>query len=116
MVLLAAAAFALAGAQPSIRFENVAAQAGVRFVLDNSDTPEKHQPETMIAGVAVFDYNNDGLPDIYFVNGAKLPNMDKGDPRYWNRLYRNNGNGTFTEVTQQAGVQGLGYGMGVAAG
>jgi enediyne biosynthesis protein E4 len=68
----------------------------------------------MIAGVAVFDYNNDGLLDLYFVNGAKLPEMDKTDPRFWNRLYRNNGNGTFTDVTEKAGVQGKGYGMGVS--
>ncbi len=101
---------------PAIAFENVAAKAGLHFVLDNSNTPEKHQPETMIAGVAVFDYNNDGLPDIFFVNGAKLPEMDKSDPRYWNRLFRNNGDGTFTDVTEKAGVKGIGYGMGVAAG
>ena len=65
-LLLAAAAAAMAvnSSAPPIAFENVAARAGLHFVLDNSATPEKHQPETMIAGVAVFDYNNDGLPDI----------------------------------------------------
>ncbi len=101
---------------PAIVFENAAAKSGLSFVLNNSATPEKHQPETMIAGVAVFDYNNDGFPDLYFVNGAKLPEMDKSDPRYWNRLYRNNGDGTFTDVTEKAGVKGIGFGMGVAAG
>jgi hypothetical protein len=116
LVLGAAALLAFQSAVPAIVFENVAAKSGLHFVLDNSATPEKHQPETMIAGVAVFDYNNDGLPDIYFVNGAKLPEMDKSDPRYWNRLYRNNGDGTFTDVTEKAGVKGIGYGMGVAAG
>ena len=100
--------------ESAIRFENIAETSGVKFVLDNSVTPMKHQVETMIAGVAVFDYDNDGLPDLYFVNGAKLPEMDKTDPRYWNRLYRNNGNGTFTDVTEKAGVQGKGYGMGVS--
>jgi len=117
-LFLTAAALAVAAgaAAPAILFENTAAKSGLRFVLDNSDTPEKHQPETMIAGVAVFDYNNDGLPDIYCVNGAKLPQMDKSDPRYWNRLYRNNGDGTFTDVTEKAGVKGIAYGMGVAAG
>ena len=100
--------------ESAIRFENIAETSGVKFVLDNSVTPLKHQVETMIAGVAVFDYDNDGLPDLYFVNGAKLPEMDKTDPRYWNRLYRNNGNGTFTDVTEKAGVQGKGYGMGVS--
>jgi len=101
--------------RPPILLENDSVRSGIDFVFDNSATPSKHQPETMIAGVAVFDYNNDGLPDIYFVNGAKLPKMDKSDPRYWNRLYRNNGDGTFTDVTEKAGVKGKGYGMGVAA-
>ncbi len=101
---------------PSIRFEDVAAKAGVRFTVRNSASPEKHLIETMIAGVAVFDYNNDGWPDIYFVNGASEPALSKDDESFWNRLYRNNGDGTFTDVTKQAGVQGVGYGMGVAAG
>src|SRR5581483_10004332 len=114
-LLTVAAALALSSGAPPILFANEAQKAGINFTLNNSDTPEKHQPETMIAGVAVFDYNNDGLPDIYFVNGAQLPGMDKSDPRYWNRLYRNNGNGTFTDVTERAGVKGAGYGMGVAA-
>jgi hypothetical protein len=115
LVAGAAAAMAVDSGAPPIVFENTTARSGIHFILDNSATPDKHQPETMIAGVAVFDYNNDGLPDIYFVNGAKLPAMDKSDPRYWNRLYRNNGDGTFTDVTEQAGVKGAGYGMGVAA-
>jgi len=98
-----------------ILFENVIDRSGIRFVMDSSTSPRKHQIETMLAGVAVFDYNNDGLMDLYFVNGARLPDMDKSDPRYWNRLYRNNGDGTFTDVTEQAGVRGAGFGMGVAA-
>ena len=100
---------------PKIVFENVAESAGVHMVVNNSVTPEKHQVETMLAGVAVFDYNNDGLLDIYVVNGARIPSMDKSDPRFFNRLYRNDGNGKFTDVTEQAGVKGEGYGMGVAA-
>ncbi len=111
---LAALVLFSAAVEPSIHVENIAATSGVNFVLDNSVTPQKHQVETMLAGVAVFDYDNDGLLDLYFVNGAKLPEMDKSDPRYWNRLYRNNGNGTFTDVTEKAGVRGKGYGMGVA--
>ena len=97
---------------PTIRFDDIQTRSGVNFVLDNSATPEKHQPETMIAGVAAFDYNNDGFMDLFFVNGAKLPEMDKSNPKYWNRLYRNNGDETFTDVTEKAGVKGLGYGMG----
>ncbi|MDQ2777499.1 MAG: VCBS repeat-containing protein [Acidobacteriota bacterium] len=99
-----------------ISFKDVAKEAGIRFILDNSATPEKHQIETMIGGVAVFDYDNNGRPDIYFLNGARLPGMDKSDPKYWNRLYRNDGNGKFTDVTEAAGVKGSGYGMGVAVG
>ncbi|HEY2467194.1 MAG TPA: CRTAC1 family protein [Terracidiphilus sp.] len=98
-----------------ITLENVARQSGVTFVLDNSATPHRFQPETAIAGVAIFDYNNDGLMDLFFVNGAHLPDMDKRRLQYWNRLYRNNGDGTFTDVTEKAGIQGKGFGMGVAA-
>jgi len=70
----------------------------------------------MIAGIALFDYDRDGLVDIYAVNGAQLPSLQKETPRYDNRLFHNNGNGTFTDVTRKAGVAGLGYGMGVAVG
>jgi hypothetical protein len=87
----------------------------VTFVLNNSASPHHFQPETAIAGVGIFDYNNDGLMDLFFANGAHLPEMDKRDPRYWNRLYRNNGDGTFADVTEKAGLQGAGFSMGVAA-
>jgi len=70
----------------------------------------------MMGGVAVFDYNNDGLLDIFFTNGAEIPSLEKTGARYYNRLYRNNGDGTFTDVTEQAGVKGVGYSMGAAAG
>ncbi len=70
----------------------------------------------MLGGVAVFDYDNDGLPDIFFTNGATIPSLEKSDPSFYNRLYRNNGDGTFTDVTQKAGAKGAGYSMGVAAG
>jgi hypothetical protein len=99
-----------------IRFENVAGKAGLRFVTENCPTPEKHQPETMPAGVAVFDYDGDGRPDIYLVNGAEMPSLVKTGPEYYNRLFHNNGDGTFTDVTARAGVAGSGYGMGVAVG
>jgi tetratricopeptide (TPR) repeat protein len=98
-----------------IRFRNVAAKAGVNFTLRNAASPQKYLVETMTGGVAAFDYNNDGHTDIYFVNGATLPAMRKTSPDYWNRLFQNNGDGTFTDVTTAAKVAGEGYSMGVAA-
>lgn len=117
-MLLWSAALLFAGdsvTQSPIVFENTIDRTGIQFKMNNSVSPSKHQIETMIAGVALFDYNNDGLLDIYFVNGAQLPNLDKSDTKFFNRLYRNNGDGTFTDVTEAAGVRGEGYAMGVAA-
>ncbi len=99
-----------------ILFEDIAPKAGVKFVLDNSVTARKYSIETMIGAVALFDFNNDDLLDIYVPNGARIPDFDKADPRFFNRLYKNNGDGTFSDVTLHAGVQGDGYSMGVAAG
>jgi tetratricopeptide (TPR) repeat protein len=77
----------------------------------------------MGGGVAILDYDNDGWQDVFFVNGARLQNPqpdwplpDKSAPEFWNRLFRNRGDGTFTDVTQEAGLQGHGYGMGIATG
>lgn len=99
-----------------IRFEEIAAKSGLRFVTHNCPTPNKNQPETMVAGVALLDYDGDGFLDIYLVNGAEIPSLEKTSPNYWNRLFRNNRDGTFTDVTEKAGVAGAGYGMGVAVG
>lgn len=99
-----------------IRLEDVIGRSQIQFVLRNSVTPDKYMIETMTGGAAVFDYNNDGLLDMYFPNGARLPTMDKSDRDFYNPLYRNNGNGTFTEVTEQAAVRGIGYSFGVATG
>ena len=99
-----------------IGFEDIIAKSRIDFVARNSVTPQKYAIETMMGGVAVFDYNNDGLLDIFFTNGAEIPSLEKTNPSYYNRLYRNNGDGTFTDVTEKARLQGIGYSMGVAAG
>jgi enediyne biosynthesis protein E4 len=96
-------------------FEEVARSSGIRFTVDNSATPAKHQIETMAGGVAVLDFNNDGLLDIYFTNGAEIPSLRKSSSRFWNRLYRNDGNFRFTDVTERAGVAGRGYNIAAAA-
>src|SRR5215510_5118364 len=97
-----------------IRFRNVAEQSRLDFVLRNDASPRKYQVETMTGGVAALDYDGDGWTDVYFVNGAELPAMKKSSPKFWNRLYHNNRDGTFSDVTEKAGVKGEGYSMGVA--
>jgi hypothetical protein len=86
------------------------------FRLDSSQSAAKNVPETMAGGVAVFDYNGDGRPDIFFTNGADIATLQKSSPKYSNRLFRNNGDGTFTDVTEQAGLKGTGFDVGVAIG
>ena len=78
-----------------VNFVDVTAQAKITFVHKSGATPDKYMVETFGSGVAWIDYDNDGYPDLYFVNGA---------PGTANALYRNNRDGTFTDVTQQAGV------------
>ena len=99
----------------TVRFVNVAAQARLDFVHRHSPTPEKHYPESVPGGLAVFDYNGDGRPDIFFTNGASVPSLDKTGDGYANRLFRNDGGMRFTDVTDAAGVRGAGYSMGAAA-
>ncbi len=99
-----------------IRFRNVAAPAGIDFVLENHATPEKQVIETMVGGVAAFDYDGDGLTDIFFANGATIPGLAKSEHKYDNRLYRNLGGMKFKDVTAEAGLAGAGYCHGVAAG
>ena len=104
-------------------FTDVTAGSGIHFRNQASPTAQKYLPEAMVGGVAMLDYNGDGLLDIFFVNGAAIADPmpadrtpDKFEERYWNRLYRNNGDGTFTDVTAEAGVRGNAFGMGVAVG
>jgi hypothetical protein len=88
----------------------------IPFQLENGVTPAKNAPETMLGGVAIFDYNGDGRPDIFFTNGANLATLKKDSPKFSNHLYRNDGKGVFTDVTDAAGLAGTGYDIGVAVG
>jgi hypothetical protein len=101
----------------------VTERLGVNFEYLSSHTSKKYLLETMGPGVALFDYDNDGRLDLYLVNGAPLADPTpkgtvptKSGPQYWNRLYHQKPNGTFEDVTEKAGLQGSGYGMGVAVG
>jgi hypothetical protein len=95
-------------------FEDRTPRSGIAFTLLNSVTPEKHQIETTPGGVAVLDYDGDGRPDLFFTNGARQPGLEKSDPSFYNRLYRNRGDGTFEDVTDRARVRGEGYSVAAA--
>ena len=99
----------------SVRFRNIAATAGLRFTHNFTATGSKYFVDSAPGGLAVFDYNGDGRPDIFFTNGAATPSLQKTSDLYANRLYRNDGNMKFTDVTDAAGVGGVGYAMGAAA-
>jgi len=104
-------------------FVDITDKSGVHFQYQSSHTSKKYLIETMGAGVALFDYDNDGRLDIFLVNGTPLDDPtplgtipQKTGPKYWNRLYHQKLDGTFEDVTEKAGLQGEGYGMGVAVG
>jgi hypothetical protein len=104
-------------------FEDATAASRIDFQHRASRTSRKYLIESMTGGVAMIDYDRDGLLDLYFVNGAELHDPMKAGAipvktgeRYWNRLYRNEGHGAFRDVTESARVAGRGYGMGAAVG
>jgi hypothetical protein len=109
-----------------VRFTDVTQQVRVDFTQQSSATLSKYLLETMGGGVALLDYDNDGRLDIFLTNGAKIEDAmpegkipDKSDPKFWNRLYHQNADGTFTDVTERAGLNGMPHGyytMGVAVG
>ncbi len=103
-------------AQAQIRFEEVAQKSNLRFTLRNGATGQFHQVELTAGGVATLDYNNDGCTDIFFTNGAALPSLRKTGPEFHNRLFRNNCDMTFTDVTAEAGLAGEGYSIAAAIG
>jgi hypothetical protein len=116
VLALAVSSFPIRAAELSqIRFENRQKQSGVLFVLDNGTLPDKPMIDGIPGGVALLDYDNDGYLDIFFTNGARLPGLVKDGPNFYNRLYHNNHDGTFTDVTDRAGVRGEGYSIGAAA-
>jgi enediyne biosynthesis protein E4 len=105
------------------KFTDVTTALGVSFQHVASHTAKHYLPETMGSGVALFDYDNDGRLDIFLVNGAPISDPtpkgaipQKTGPKDWNRLYHQKADGTFEDVTERAGLQGVGYGMGVAVG
>jgi hypothetical protein len=104
-------------AHPRPPFTDVTAAAGIRFRHFSGATGKKYLPETMGAGVAVLDYDGDGLPDLFFVNGRPWPgDTDPPSGRPTQALYRNRGDGTFEDVTAAAGLDVVMYGMGVTVG
>jgi len=100
----------------SVRYTDVRREAGITFLEDSTQTEEKYYLETMGTGVAWLDYDQDGLMDLFFVESGETDAYKPPHPLR-SALYRNNGDGTFTDVTEKAGVGGTGhYGQGVAVG
>ena len=104
-------------------FVDITKESGIGFQYNSAHTSRKYLIETMGAGVALFDYDNDGRLDVFLVNGTPLDDPTalgtipkKTGPAYWNRLYHQKADGTFEDVTEKSGLQGEGYGMGVAIG
>jgi hypothetical protein len=116
---LSAGAFLLAAALcAGPRFTDVAPRSTFSYVTNNGFTGRKYFPQPLCGGVAILDYDNDGWMDIYFTNGAELPELKKTDSSFHHALLRNKGDGTFEDVTRRAGLLGedLGFSLGVAAG
>jgi len=105
---------AAAPTAPSRRYVNIAPQAGIHFIHNNGAFGKKYLPETMGSGCAFIDYDNDGNQDILLINGTDFPGHVRRQTTM--KLYHNNGNGTFTDVTARAGLNKPMYGMGVAIG
>jgi enediyne biosynthesis protein E4 len=110
-------------AAPAVKFVDVTQELGIHFKHESSRTTQKYLLETIGSGVALFDCDNDGRLDIFFVNGARIDDpMPKGgvprkdSPKYFNRLFHQKADGTFEDITDKSGLAGFEYGMGVATG
>jgi hypothetical protein len=99
-------------------FTDIAPRSKFSYISNNDLSPRKYFLQPMCGGVAIFDFDNDGKMDIFFTNGAKLPELKKTGPAFYNCLLRNKGDGTFEDVTKKSGLSGqdLDYNFGVAAG
>ena len=120
-LLLLAACFLFQGASAvpaRPHFTDIAAKSTFSYRTNNNYTGRKYFPQPICGGVGILDYDQDGKMDIFFTNGAKLPELKKVDSSYYNCLLHNRGNGTFEDVTQKAGLAGedLGFSFGVAVG
>lgn len=115
LVVLLGASSARAQQPSGVHFTDITQQAGIRFVHNNGAFGKKYLPETLGPGCAFIDYDNDGYPDIIMVNGADWPGHPKAG-KTTPKLYHNNGNGTFTDVTAKAGLAISLYGLGVTVG
>ena len=118
-----AKASAVAASQTAVpaRFVDITDKVGVHFLHQAPHTSRKYLIETMGSGVALFDCDNDGRLDLYLVNGAPITDPQpkgsipqKTGPEFWDRMYRQKADGTFEDITEKSGLQGVGYGMGVA--
>jgi len=97
-----------------VRFTDIASASGITFKHENGASPQKYMPETMTGGSIILDYNNDGWPDIFLVNGGSFTDKQKAAGAR-HRLYRNNKDGTFTDVTAKTGIGVSGFGMGACS-
>lgn len=116
LIVIGAAAFPGSALQQraAVTFTNIASQAGVNFKHQNGASPQKFMPETMGGGALIFDYDRDGWPDIFFVNGGSFVDT-RAAAAARHGLYRNNGNGTFTDKSANSGIGVAGYAMGVCS-
>lgn len=120
ILVVAAAGLSLSFQTPMKRphFTDIAPRSKFAYITNNDLSPRKYFVQPMAGGVAIFDFDNDGKMDIFFTNGAKLPELKKTGPAFYNTLLRNKGDGTFEDMTAKAGLLGenLGYNLGVAVG